>query len=66
MHEIVSEVAEMFLNVLGLTDIDKFSKSFTHFSKWPVSFPIFPIVKSPKHWILLEYLAHIKRISIFN
>ena len=50
--------------VLGFTYIDNFSKSFTHFTKFPISFLIIPIVKLAKIWVLLENL--IKRKSVFQ
>ena len=43
-----------------------FPRSSTHSSKCSVSFPIVPIVKLAKTWILLENLAHTQTKSGFS
>ena len=53
----------MFLVSLILIN---FLWSFTYFSKCLISFPIIPIEKLAKMWVLLEKSAHIQKHSVFS
>ena len=46
--------------------IDTFSIELHTFLKYTISFPIIPMVKMAKIWVLLVILAHIERQPVFS